>query len=465
MQTLKLVTLCMMAFILSRCNSSSKQAQPGAERPNIITIYVDDMGIGDVSYAGGKVVETPNIDRLARNGKIFTQYYTTAPVCSPSRVGITTGMYHIRWNINTFLNNREFNAHCGQSDFLDKKAPTIARSLKAAGYQTAHFGKWHMGGGRDVDNAPSITEYGFDEFSSTWESPDPDPLLTSTDWIWAPSDSIKRWERTDYFVNKTLDFLSRNIDQPCFVNLWPDDVHTPWVGSAEAQQEDKESYDSREHFVPVLVEFDRQIGRLIKGLSDLGISDNTLIIFTSDNGPAPSFQRERTIGLRGLKNSLYEGGILMPFIACWPGQIEAGQVDSTSIIASIDIFPTLCQLTGAKLPATYQLDGEDFSKAMLGQASYDRQGDLFFEYGRNGHYNYPKDTIERSPQLSIRHGDWKLFTTPTGEVTELYNLAADPTESKNLSATDLEIVDELKSKLIAWYHTHDQEFAGNKSQI
>ena len=184
------------------------------QRPNIIIMNIDDMGYSDPSCFGGDYVNTTNIDRLASEGLSLTQFYTACPISSPSRVGLTTGMYPTRWGINTFLQERVNNAKNEQNDFLTDRAPSMARALKNSGYATGHFGKWHMGGGRDVKNAQSILNYGFDEYVSTWESPD--PLITSGNWILQPTDSIKRWNRTAYFVDskrlrdyeKTQNFFS-----------------------------------------------------------------------------------------------------------------------------------------------------------------------------------------------------------------------------------------------------------------
>src|SRR5687767_13192383 len=210
---------CLLSIVVS----AQKQ-----QRPNIIFILTDDMGFGDIGCFNG-TYKTPNIDRMAAEGRKFTSYYSASPICSPSRVGFLTGMHPAKWNITSFLQKKADNRLCEQADYLHPSAPSLARLLKDNGYATAHFGKWHMGGGRDVDDAPSIKQYGFDEWSSTWESPDPDPLLTATDWIWSDKDSIKRWNRTSYWVNKTLAFMQKHKGQPCFINLWPDDVHTPWV--------------------------------------------------------------------------------------------------------------------------------------------------------------------------------------------------------------------------------------------
>src|SRR5215218_1213056 len=202
---------------------------PAAEsRPHVVFVLADDLGPGDLGCYGGTLTRTPRIDQLAKEGTRFTQYYSASPICSPSRAALVTGMFPARWRITSFLQTRAGNRGCEQADYLDPKAPSLPRQLKQAGYATAHFGKWHLGGGRDVVDPPGFAAYGYDEHAGTWEGPEPHPDITATDWIWSPKDRVKRWDRTAFFVDKTLDFLSRHRDQPCFVNLWPDDVHTPW---------------------------------------------------------------------------------------------------------------------------------------------------------------------------------------------------------------------------------------------
>src|SRR4051812_39313078 len=336
--------------------------------PNIIFILTDDMGYGDISCFNGEY-KTPNIDKLASQGTRFTHYYSPSPICSPSRVGFLTGMTPAKWNITSFLQKKADNRLCEQADYLSVEAPSIARILKSNGYATGHFGKWHMGGGRDVDDAPPISAYGFDEFNSTWESPDPDPLITATDWIWSDKDSIKRWDRTRYFVDKTLAFLEKHKGQRCFVNLWPDDVHTPWVPGDERTGQYPANRESEINFSTVLKEYDNQIGRLVEGIKKLGIEDNTIIVFTSDNGPLPSFRGSRAAGFRGTKLSLYEGGIRMPFIIKWTGHINPGTIDSTSVVCGTDLLPTFCKLARVDLPGTVKPDGEDRSSVLLGTPS------------------------------------------------------------------------------------------------
>ena len=438
-------------FICLALILSCPQRTVAADRPNIIFLLTDDMGYGDVGCYGGKFVPTPNIDRLATEGTKFTQYYAAAPVCSPSRVGLLTGMFPGRWRITSYLQTRAGNSKCEQADFLDPKAPSIARTLKAAGYATGHFGKWHMGGGRDVTNAPPFPEYGFDEHASTYESPDPDPTITATNWIWSAQDKVKRWDRTAYFVDKTLDFMRRHKGQPCFVNLWPDDVHTPWVpAGTDIEHRNHDLDNSQPNFKAVLAEYDKQVGRLMAGLKELGVEDNTILIFASDNGPLPTFQGKRAGGFRGSKISLYEGGSREPFILRWPGHIPAGRVDDTTVISGVDLFPMVCSLTGITLPSDAKFDGEDLSQSFFGKEQT-RTRPLFWEYGRNNiGFDFPRIPRDRSPNVSMREGKWKLLINADGTGVELYDLETDHSESHNLADKYPDVTKRLSEAALQW---------------
>ncbi|MBE9462755.1 sulfatase-like hydrolase/transferase [Dyadobacter subterraneus] len=432
--------------------NAQKKAAEKTKQPNIIIILTDDMGFSDVGTFGGKFVPTPNIDRIAKEGMKFTQYYSAAPICSPSRTGLLTGMYPGKWNFTTYLDNKKHNKDAEQIDFLNTEAPTMAKFFKKAGYATGHFGKWHMGGGRDVTNAPGFEKYGFDAHASTYESPDPDPALTATNWIWSDKDSIKRWDRTQYFVDKTLDFMQKHKGQPCFVNLWPDDVHTPWVPRTETEYKGKFPMNPQEEeaFKLVLKEYDVQIGRLLDGLKEIGEDKNTIIIFTSDNGPLPSFKGSRAAGLRGSKLSLYEGGTRMPFIVSWPGHIPEGKTDDNSVLNALDLLPSLAKIAGVSLPENYKGDGIDRSTLFFGKPSV-RQKDIFWEYGRNNiAYAYPKGE-DKSPNLAVRSGNWKLLMNSDGSDVQLYNIVKDKNETSNFEAAQPKLTSELKDKLITWW--------------
>jgi len=317
--------------------------------------------------------------------------------------------------------------------------------LKAAGYATGHFGKWHMGGGRDVSNAPPFAAYGFDEHASTWESPEPHPDITASNWIWSPQDKVKRWNRTAFFVDQTLDFFRRHKGSPCYVNLWPDDTHTPWVPADEKPLR----AEAPDNFRRVLAEYDRQLGRLLEGLKGLGVETNTLVIFTSDNGPMPSFKGSRAGGLRGTKLSLYEGGIRMPCLVRWPGRAQPGRVDEQTLWSAVDVFPSLCAAAGAPLPQGVAFDGEDVSPAWRGQPVV-RQKPLFWEYGRNTRsFKYPQGR-DRSPNLAVRDGRWKLLLNADGSGAELYDLAADPNETRDLAAEKPDETRRLSAAVLRW---------------
>ena len=437
------------AFILGMCLVWLPLCALGAPRPNIVLILTDDMGYGDLGCYGGRFSPTPNIDRLASEGTRFTQFYVASPVCSPSRTGILTGMYPGRWRITNYLQTRAGNRASEQADFLDPQAPSIARALKQAGYATGHFGKWHMGGGRDVTNAPPFSAYGFDEHSSTWESPHPDPSLTATNWIWSAHDTVKRWDRTAWLVDKALNFLRRHKGRPCYVDLWPDDVHAPWVPAGSALTKGRYA-DTENAFKLVLAEYDRQIGRFMAGLKELGLDESTLVIFTSDNGPLPTLGGRRAGGLRGAKDSLYEGGIRTPLIARWPGQVPARRLDQQTVIAAVDFFPMFCKIAGIDLPKGANFDGEDLSQALFGKV-VSRTKSLFWEYGRNESFGYPRETPnQRSPNLAVRDGNWKLLVNADGSGIELYDLDADRTETQNVAEKNPAVAKRLAAAALEW---------------
>ncbi|KAA0992613.1 sulfatase family protein [Dyadobacter aurulentus] len=457
MKGINLFKLAAGLWLVLQCMPASGQRKAAAKeksRPNVIIILTDDMGVGDIGAFGGRVAATPNIDKLAASGLKLTQYYSGAPICSPSRAAILTGMQPGKWNFVTYLDKKSHNKDAGQTDFLDPQAPSMARFFKDAGYATGHFGKWHMGGGRDVTEAPKFDQYGFDEHASTYESPEPDPALTATNWIWSDKDSIKRWDRTAYFVDKTLDFMGRHKDKPCFINLWPDDVHTPWVPRPETDGSPLKPQEEAALKL-VLEEYDKQIGRLIDGLKERGLFDNTIIIFTSDNGALPTFGGSRSGMFRGSKLSLYEGGIRMPFIVTWPEKIPAGKTDERSELHATDLLPTLATLCDVGLPAEYQGDGANRAAVLMGKSSL-RKKDMFWEYGRNNiAYAYPKIPA-KSPQLAVRSGEWKLLMDHDGSNAELYNILKDPAEKNNVAAGEEKVRETLRVKLLTWWKSLPQ---------
>jgi arylsulfatase A-like enzyme len=424
-----------------------------AEKPNVVIVLVDDMGWGDPSCFGNTMAKTPHMDKLAQEGVRFLQGYVTAPICSPSRCSIITGQFPGRWKITSYLQTKAGNRACEMADFLDPKAPSLPRMLKDAGYATAHIGKWHLGGGRDVTDAPKFAAYGYDLGLGTYESPEPAAPLGLKTLPWGPQDQLEpqqvpRHERSQWMVEQTLAFLKKNAGKPCFVNLWLDDVHTPFVPS-EAQMKAVRAEGEaaqRTRYKAVLVDLDKQIGRLLEGLK----GTNTLVLFLSDNGASPPFERERNGGLRGQKLSLYEGGIRVPFAAWWPEKIKGGVVNNKTVISALDFLPTLANVCGAMLPQDYAADGEDMSAALRGELPV-RSKPLFWEYGRNNtSFAYPGDAKHRSPNVAVRDGNWKLLVNADGSGAVLYDLAKDAHEVNNVSANQPDVSKRLAEKALAW---------------
>ncbi|HUY92887.1 MAG TPA: sulfatase-like hydrolase/transferase [Pirellulales bacterium] len=431
-----------------------------APRPNVLVVFVDDLGWGDVACYGGAGVPTPSMDRFAAEGTRFAQFYTASPICSASRCGLLTGQFPARWRITSYLQTKAGNRACEQADFLDPRAPSYVRTFKAAGYATAHVGKWHLGGGRDVTDAPKFAAYGYDVGYGTYESSEPAALLGLKSVPWSEQiepQQVPRHDRTRWMVDAALGFAGQHGSQPWLINLWLDDVHTPFRPSDEARSTAGEGTGTLEYRA-VLRETDRQIGRLLDGLRAMKAEANTIVVLAGDNGPQPSFERKRTAGLRGMKWSLYEGGIRTPLIVRWPGAVPAGHVNETTVIAAVDLFPTLCSLASVPAPDGIDFDGEDLSSVLRGRPRL-RTRPLFWEYGRKlapqasqglRRFPYPNEPDSKSPNVAVREGDWKLLINADGSGAELYNLASDQNETRNLAAEQPEVLKRLTALAVAW---------------
>jgi arylsulfatase A-like enzyme len=452
------------------CMTLSCQAAPLP--PNVVFILIDDMGYGDLSCTGNDLAETPHLDRLAQEGIRFSRFYVGSPICSPSRVAFTTGQYPARHLINSYLNTRQRNRERGMADYLDPNVPTVARTFKQAGYATAHFGKWHMGGGRDVDDAPLPQAYGFDESLVSFEGLG-DRILQPEDHRLSKQSAVlghgniawvPKHENTGIYVDRTIDFVTHHRSQPFYVHLWLNDVHDPFKPSEEhlARYAIETDNPKVRKFIAVLCEMDRQIGRLVTAIDELELDERTMIIVTSDNGPTawPRYYNQgidppgSTGGDRGRKWSLYEGGIRMPLIVRWPGSIDAGLVDDTTVITAVDYFQTVCRIAGIA-PPDVDFDGEDMSASWLGRPQK-RGRPVFWEYGRTPDYLRPGLEYDRSPSLAMRDGDWKFLVNVDGSRPELYNLQADPRESENLVNSDTERAAAMQQQQHGWWQSLPQ---------
>ena len=438
-----------------------------ADRPNFVFVFIDDMGYGDLSCYGNTDVATPNIDRLAAEGIRFEQFYVASPICSPSRVGITTGQYPARHMIHSYLNSRERNRERGMRDFLDPAAPAVARTFRDAGYATAHFGKWHMGGGRDVDDAPLPQAYGFDESLVSFEGLGdrilpPGGLSEQSKQLGQGTiRDVPKHEMTEIYVDRAIDFIRRNKDSSFYLHVWLNDVHDRFFPKEEllAKIEKFASNPYRQQYFAVIDEMDRQLGRLFREVDSLGLSDDTILVLASDNGPT-AWKRYydegydppgKTNGLRGRKWSLYEGGIREPLIVRWPGTAPAGVTNSKSVVTAVDLFPTFCRLAGIPAPDV-EFDGMDMSGAFQGDEPL-RQQAIFWEYGREPSYLRPGLESDRSPALAVRDGNWKLLMNPDGGGVELYDFSSGFDETANVADDHVDVVARLKGALTTWWNS------------
>ena len=434
------------------------------QKPNIILIFIDDMGWADFSSFGNKDAQTTHIDRIAAEGISFEKFYVNSPICSPSRVAISTGQYPQRWSITSYLSNRDHNTKRGMAQWLSPKAPMLARSLQQSGYATGHFGKWHMGGQRNVTDAPPITKYGFDTSLTNFEGMGPKllPLTMKPDGtvgkIWGdatilggPVTWMQRSQITGGFVDAAIQFIKQaeHNHRPFYINLWPDDVHSPFWPPAN-QYAAAAKKGKRGLYLSVLEEMDRQLGKLFDYVQqNKNLRNNTLIIICSDNGPEKG--AGRATPFKGYKTHLFEGGIRSPLIVWGPGiipQHATGKKNKKSVFSAIDLPPSLITLAGAKQPTKTPIDGENMLGTLIGKSDASRQAPIYFSRppDRKAYYGF-----KNLPDLAMRYGKWKFLCNYDGSNPQLYNLQIDPGETNNIASQEKEITKKLTAMVITWY--------------
>lgn len=434
-----------------------------ATKPNIILVFIDDMGWADFSCFGNRDAKTPEIDDLASEGIVFEQFYVNSPICSPSRIAVSTGTYPQRWSITSYLAFRAENKERGMAQWLAPKAPMLARSLKTAGYTTGHFGKWHMGGQRDVTDAPPITDYGFDESLTNFEGLGP-KLLPITSHpngklgkIWEDAEQLgepvtwmQRSEITTGFVDEAIKFIdkSHKENRPFYINVWPDDVHSPFWPPIDQWGDGSK----RQLYLSVLESMDEQLGRLFARIkSDKTLRSNTIILVCSDNGPEKG--AGQATPFKGYKTHLYEGGIRSPLVVWSPGLLHAPAVGSRnkdSVFSAMDLAPSLASLAGASNGTDTPYDGEQLVDTLLGKSKSSRKAPLFFSRppDRKNYYGF-----KNLPDLAVRQGRWKLLCDYDGSRPELHDLSTDPGEKTNLAEGNPEQVKELTDGLLDWHRS------------
>jgi arylsulfatase A len=413
------------------------------DKPNIILIHADDLGWGDLSCYGQARFSTPNIDRLAAEGVRFTQYYAGSTVCAPSRCALMTGFHmghaYVRGNIELPLRAEDV---------------TVAERLKAAGYATSVVGKWGLG---LVDNSGRPDLQGFDEAFGYYDHKHAHRQYT--DHLFRNDARVavdpKTWSG-DLFEKEALDFVERRKGGPFFLYLAFPNPHAelrvpqesidafsfeekPYL-NPKADEHPTAGYRSQPKphaaFAAMVTRMDRSVGRLMDKLKALGLDEKTIVLFTSDNGPHKEGGADpgyfKSAGpYRGLKRDLYEGGLRVPMIARWPAKIPAGRV-SDFVWAHWDFLPTACALAGVEAPKG--LDGLSVLPALLGQAQSGHD-DLYWEF------------YERGFDQALRWGDWKGVRNGLDGPLELYDLKADPAESKDVAAQHPDVVASIEARL------------------
>lgn len=411
-----------------------------AAPPNIVLIFADDMGYGDLASYGGKIA-TPNLDKLAKDGVRFTQFYSPQAVCSASRAALLTGCYPNRIGIQGALPPRARIA-------LHKNETTLAELVKTRGYATAMYGKWHLG-----DHPSALpTKRGFDDYYGIPYSNDmwpqhptngkdypPLPMYEDDQVVELMPDQTKL--TTDY-TTRSVQFIEQNRDKPFFLYLAHAMPHVPLYVSDKFKGKSGHGL-----YGDVIQEIDWSVGEIVKTLDRLKLAENTLVIFTSDNGPWLLYGNHAGSSgpLREGKATEFEGGVRVPCIMRWPGKIKAGQ-ECHEMALHMDIFPTIAKLTGAKDPVTRYIDGKNIWPLMRGEKNAQTPHDAMYYYWiqqlhavRSGDWklhlphDYPKPT---PPGSDARPG--KYTTLKTG--LELYNLRDDQSESNNVAAQNPAVV-------------------------
>lgn len=415
-----------------------------AEAPNIVLIMADDLGYGDVGCYGNHVNQTPNIDALAAGGLRFTDYHSAGPMCSPTRAALLTGQYQQRFG-------RKFDSalsgHEHKETGLPHAAITLAEVLKGRGYATACFGKWHLG-----YQPPWLpTSQGFDVFRGLG-SGDGDfhshiDRSGNEDWWYNDRIEMARGYTTDLLTRYSVEFIEAHRTQPFFLYVPHLAIHFPWQGPHDpVHRRQGKNYDDDKwgiipdpgnvapHVKAMIESFDESVGTIVGALDKWNLRDNTLVIFTSDNGGyltyAPKFRNISSNGvLRGQKTQLYEGGHRVPMAIAWPGKIQPGVTAQTA--HSVDLMPTIAALAGIRRD-DITTDGTDLVPLLFRGESLPSRT-LFWRAGK---------------QSAVRQGPWKLYRNDN--VTELYNLDDDLSEQHNLAEQNPELIQKLQTAWTAW---------------
>ncbi len=448
-------------------------------RPNIILMMADDLGYGDVGFNGNTIIKTPHLDEMAAHGVKFTRFHAGAPVCSPTRGTCLTGRHNMRYGI--------FSASVG---YLPAEEITIARMCKSKGHTTGHFGKWHLAPiTRTGQTMPEYYEDRDKKYAPPWERDYDESFTTECNVpTWNPMDS-KRFDADSQLgflhngvdvtdnvegsaarivMDRVLPFINKAAgqDQPFMATVWFHEPHDPVVAGPEYKAMYSEYSDDKQHYYGCITAMDEQIGRLRKELQRMGIADNTMIWFCSDNGPASLseiggpdwwFRRSRGVtgGLRGRKGSLFEGGVAVPALLEWPGHAKAGSVVEAPG-STLDYYPTIQEVLGFKMPDERPIDGVNLMPLIAGEMTERPKAIPFCSPLA------PRRTAHRSTSLALVDNNFKFMTnlSENGEEDILFDLVKDPAETTNIIGDHPEVAAQMKASIREWFESCRMSHSG-----
>lgn len=465
--TLRMQGVFVFLFLASLQSCEETASSPEAiPPPNIVFILADDLGWADLPSYGNSFHETPNLDKLREAGMLFSNAYAAAPVCSPTRASIQAGQYPARMGINDFITGHwrpyeQMTVPKNRTQYLPDSLVTIGEAMQSAGYATGYFGKWHLGW-----NAPYLPgDQGYEDWRvhrrGTFYN------LKSREAIFPPDDKLDDETRlSEVLTDYSVSFIEQNKDRPFFLFLSHYDVHVQLDADRDVidkylKKEPKDSFPGNAIYAAMIEHIDISLGRIMDKLEALGITENTMVVFFSDNGglvsrfdKIPLLAKDKleiyedsplqyiatsNSPLRAEKGTVFEGGIREPLLVKWPAAVAPGS-SSNQLISSVDFFPTFVQLAKGELPAKQAVDGESFAEILTG-AEGDTSRQLF--------WHYPVYHHDR-PAGAIRQGNWKLIEYFDTEAFELYDLSADIGEQNNVADQFPGKKKELAGQLAEW---------------
>jgi arylsulfatase A-like enzyme len=429
------------ALLVSQANEAAEQTMEKQTQPNIVLLFADDAGYADFGFQGSQQMRTPNLDLLAESGVRLTQFYDTASVCGPSRAGMLTGMYQQRFGFeeNNVPGIMSASGAMGEDMGLPLDLPTMGDHLQELGYRTAIFGKWHLG---EADRFHP-TKRGFDDFygfrgGARSFFPYPEGTIQSQNRGRLIERGFLDFNEhegylTDVLAVEACDFIERNQDKPLFAYVSFNAVHMPLQAAHEDRDEFPELEGKRRTLAQMTLALDRACGRILDKLKELELDENTLVVFTNDNGGPSDKNASSNYPFAGVKATYLEGGIRVPGIVSWPGRLPAGGTYEHPI-STLDLLPTFIKAGGGDPSTIEGLDGVDLLPFLQGEKADLPHQTLYWKHENRG---------------TIRNGDWKMMRFPD-RPAELYNLADDPAEQSNLAATNPELMRSLYKELFAW---------------